>query len=101
MPAVATTPMIRREIGDDRICTLTFDRPDSGANIFDAATLDELNEHLDFVESDTSLRGLIIASAKKSIFVAGADLKTLLQHAQSGDMRAFIAKGQRVFGRLR
>src|SRR5881296_4181673 len=100
MSAVATASMIRREIGDDHICLLTFDRPESGANIFDAATLDELNEHLDFVEHDTSLSGLIIASAKKSIFVAGADLKTLLQQAQSGDMRAFIAKGQRIFGRL-
>ena len=29
--------MIRREIGDDGICVLTFDRPGSGANIFDAA----------------------------------------------------------------
>src|SRR4029453_13020529 len=100
MPAVATGPMIRREIGDDHVCLLLFDRPESGANIFDSATLDELNEHLDFVESDSSLRGLIIASAKKSIFVAGADLKTLLQQAQSGDMRAFIAEGQRVFNRL-
>src|SRR5437879_3704790 len=100
MPAVATGPMIRREIGDDHVCLLTFDRPESGANIFDAATLDELNEHLDFVENDASLRGLIIASAKKSIFVAGADLKTLLQQAQSGEMREFIAKGQRIFNRL-
>jgi 3-hydroxyacyl-CoA dehydrogenase/enoyl-CoA hydratase/3-hydroxybutyryl-CoA epimerase len=100
MPAVATVPMIRREIGDDYVCLLVFDRPESGANIFDAATLDELNEHLDFVENDASLRGLIIASAKKSIFVAGADLKTLLQQARSGDMRAFIAHGQRVLNRL-
>ena len=100
MPAVATGPMIRREIGDDHVCQLVFDRPESGANIFDAATLDELNEHLDSVENDASLRGLIIASAKKSIFVAGADLKTLLQQAQSGDMRAFIAHGQRVLNRL-
>jgi 3-hydroxyacyl-CoA dehydrogenase / enoyl-CoA hydratase / 3-hydroxybutyryl-CoA epimerase len=100
MPAVATGPMIRREIGDDHACLLVFDRPESGANIFDAATLDELNEHLDFVENDASLRGLIIASAKKSIFVAGADLKTLLQQAQSGDMRAFIAHGQQVLSRL-
>ena len=100
MPAVATDPLIRREIDDDHICLLTFDRPESGANIFDAATLDELNEHLDFVENDASLRGLIIASAKKSIFVAGADLKTLLQQAQSGDLRAFIAHGQRVLNRL-
>jgi 3-hydroxyacyl-CoA dehydrogenase / enoyl-CoA hydratase / 3-hydroxybutyryl-CoA epimerase len=100
MPVVATASMIRREIGDDHICVLTFDRPESGANIFDAATLDELNEHLDFIENDASLRGLIIASAKKSIFIAGADLKTLLQQAQSGDMREFIAKGQRIFSRL-
>jgi 3-hydroxyacyl-CoA dehydrogenase / enoyl-CoA hydratase / 3-hydroxybutyryl-CoA epimerase len=100
MPAVATGPLIRREVDDAHVCVLLFDRPESGANIFDEATLDELNEHLDFVENDSSLRGLIIASAKKSIFVAGADLKTLLQQAQSGDMRAFIAEGQRVFNRL-
>src|SRR5213596_139263 len=100
MPAVATAPMIRPEIGEDHICLLTFDRAESGANIFDDATLDELNEHLDFIENDAALRGLIIASAKKSIFIAGADLKTLLQQAQSGEMRAFIAKGQQTFSRL-
>jgi 3-hydroxyacyl-CoA dehydrogenase / enoyl-CoA hydratase / 3-hydroxybutyryl-CoA epimerase len=100
MPAVATAPMIRREIGDDRICVLNFDRPDSGANIFDDATLEELNEHLEFMQNDSSLRGLIIASAKKSIFIAGADLKTLLQQARTGEMRAFIAKGQQIFNRL-
>jgi 3-hydroxyacyl-CoA dehydrogenase/enoyl-CoA hydratase/3-hydroxybutyryl-CoA epimerase len=92
--------MIQSEIGDDHICVLTFDRPDSGANIFDAATLDDLNEHLDAVEKDASLRGLIIASAKKSIFVAGADLKTLLQAAEAGEMRGFIERGQQVFNRL-
>ncbi len=100
MPAVSNLPMIQREIGDDHICVLTFDRPDSGANIFDAATLEELNEHLDAVEKDASLRGLIIASAKKSIFVAGADLKTLLQAAKTGEMRGFIERGQQVFNRL-
>jgi len=92
--------MIRRETGDDQICVLTFDRPNSGANIFDATTLDELSEHLDAVEKDPSLRGLIIASAKKSIFVAGADLKTLLEAAKTGEMRGFIERGQQVFNRL-
>jgi 3-hydroxyacyl-CoA dehydrogenase/enoyl-CoA hydratase/3-hydroxybutyryl-CoA epimerase len=92
--------MIQREIGDDHVCVLTFDRPESGANIFDAATLEELNEHLDALEKDASLRGLIIASAKKSIFVAGADLKTLLQAAKTGEMHRFIERGQQVFNRL-
>src|SRR3954466_12333696 len=100
MPTIATAPLIRRDTGDDHVCVLTFDRPDSGANIFDAATLDDLDEHLDVVEKDASLRGLIIASAKKSIFVAGADLKTLLQAAKTDEMRGFIERGQRVFNRL-
>ena len=100
MPAVATAPIIRRETGNDRVCTLTFDRPDSGANIFDAATMSELSEHVDAIERDNSLRGLIITSAKKSIFIAGADLKTLLKQAQTGEMRRFIDQGQQVFNRL-
>src|SRR5262249_3853893 len=41
-----------------------------------------------------------VASAKKSIFVAGADLKTLLQAAKTGEMREFIDRGQHVFNRL-
>src|SRR6058998_2536491 len=100
MPAVATRSMIRREIGDDRVCLLTFDRPESGANIFDAATMSELSEHVDVIEGDQSVRGLIIASAKKSIFIAGADLKTLLKQAQSGEMRDFIGRGQRILNRI-
>lgn len=99
MAATLTEAMIRREI-DDGICVLMFDRPESGANIFDAATVRDLDEQLNFIESDSSLRGVIIASAKKSIFIAGADLKTLLHQAQSGEMRSFIAEGQRVFNRL-
>ena len=100
MPATLSSAMIRREIGDDHICLLTFDRPESGANIFDVDTLNELNEHVDFVENDASLRGLIITSAKKSIFIAGADLKTLLKQAQTGEMRDFIADGQRILNRI-
>src|SRR2546421_2540908 len=100
MPAVATRSMIQREIGDDRVCVLTFDRPESGANVFDVATMSELSEHVDVIERDESLRGLIVTSAKKSIFIAGADLKTLLKQAQTGELRDFIAQGQRVFNRI-
>src|SRR5439155_16995410 len=99
MSVTATAPMIQRQI-DDGICLLTFDRPESGANIFDAATLADLDQQLDFIEQQDSLEGVAIASGKKSIFIAGADLKTLLHHAQTGEMRAFIAEGQRIFNRL-
>jgi 3-hydroxyacyl-CoA dehydrogenase/enoyl-CoA hydratase/3-hydroxybutyryl-CoA epimerase len=92
--------MIRREIGDDGICILTFDRPESGANIFDVATMQDLREHVDAIENDSSIKGVIVTSAKKSIFIAGADLKTLLKQAQTGELRGFIAEGQKVFNRF-
>jgi 3-hydroxyacyl-CoA dehydrogenase/enoyl-CoA hydratase/3-hydroxybutyryl-CoA epimerase len=91
--------MIQREI-EHGICLLAFDRPESGANIFDAATLSDLDQQLDFIEEEDSLEGVVILSAKKSIFIAGADLKTLLRQAQNGEMGAFIAEGQRIFNRL-
>jgi 3-hydroxyacyl-CoA dehydrogenase/enoyl-CoA hydratase/3-hydroxybutyryl-CoA epimerase len=100
MTATADGPMIRREIGQDGICILTFDRPESGANIFDAATMDDLRGHVDALEKEPALKGVIVVSAKKSIFIAGADLKTLLKQAQTGEMRGFIAEGQKVFNRL-
>ena len=92
--------MIRREMADDGICILSFDRPNSGANIFDVAAMDSLREQLDDIENDSSITGVIVTSAKKSIFVGGADLQTLLRQAQTGELRAFIAEGQRVFNRL-
>src|SRR5207237_1654403 len=99
MSVTATASMIQREI-DHGICLLTFDRPESGANIFDAATLRDLGQQLDFIEEEDSLEGVVILSAKKSIFIAGADLKTLLHQAQNGEMGGFIAEGKRNFNRL-
>src|SRR5436309_6598900 len=100
MPAVATRSLIQREIDTDRVCVLTFDRPESGANIFDPATMADPGQQLDAIEQDDALEGVVIVSAKKSIFVAGADLKTLLKQAQTGELRAFIAEGQRIFNRI-
>lgn len=99
MSVIAAASMIQRKI-EDGICLLFFDRPESGANIFDATTLSDLDQQLDAIEHDESLEGVVILSGKRSIFIAGADLKTLLRQAQNGEMGAFIAEGQRIFNRL-
>ena len=41
------------------------------------ATLEELNTHLEALERDASLRGVVLTSAKPAIFIAGADLHSL------------------------
>ena len=85
--ATAGVPNIRREITAEQICILTFDRPGSSANIFDRATLNELNEHLDFVAAHPELVGLVLGSAKKSIFIAGADLHSISAETDPARLR--------------
>jgi len=107
MKAMASQPgrNIQRSVTADGICVLKFDRPDSSANVFDRAVLAELNAHLDFVAAHDSiaassqLRGLILTSAKNSIFIAGADLHALAD-LPAHELRGLIELGQSVFSRL-
>ena len=91
---------IQREVSDAGIAILTFDRPDSTANLFDQRTLDELNENLDFLESEKSLRGLILRTAKPKIFIAGADLHTFTQEISAERIAVVIERGQKTFDRI-
>jgi 3-hydroxyacyl-CoA dehydrogenase/enoyl-CoA hydratase/3-hydroxybutyryl-CoA epimerase len=88
---------IHSELLESGIRVLTFDRPDSAANIFDAATLMELNEKLEAVEQGGA--GVVFISAKPSIFIAGADLDAL-ETLAGDELRQFIELGQTVFNRI-
>ena len=98
MPAV--TQHIKREIAEDGIALLTFDRPESTANIFDQQTFDELNNQLNFLETEKSLRGLIIRSAKPKIYIAGADLKGFTADLNAERIASLIEEGQKTFDRI-
>ncbi|RMF76837.1 MAG: fatty oxidation complex subunit alpha [Acidobacteria bacterium] len=90
---------IRTERGDDGVIVVVFDKPDSSANTFDRRTLEELDTVLAGIEQDASCRGVVFASAKETIFVAGADLVELSRLDPDG-IRAIGAFGQRVFQRV-
>lgn len=92
---------IYRTIRDDGICLLTLDRAGSSANVFDPATLEELRGELDFIESQSgTLKGMILASAKRSIFIAGLDLKAIGENASADQIREIIELGQTQFNRI-
>lgn len=88
------------EVRGPGIAFLTFDRPGSAANIFDQATFDELNGFLDQVENDSSVRGLVLATAKPKIFIAGADLTGFTKNPSAENLAATIDLGQRTFDRI-
>ena len=57
------------------LALLTLDMPGKGANVLSSSVLDELERHLDALQSRDDLAGLIIISGKPGIFIAGADLR--------------------------
>ncbi len=91
---------ITRTTSPEGTCVLTFDRPNSAANVFDRATLEELESLLAAIESDPAVRGVIIASAKPKIFIAGADLNTFAQDADERALHDMVNFGHRIFTRL-
>ncbi|MCW1921648.1 3-hydroxyacyl-CoA dehydrogenase NAD-binding domain-containing protein [Luteolibacter arcticus] len=78
---------------------LTFDREGSSANLFDRPALVELNDKLDALSAHPELTGLILRSAKPSIFIAGADLN-VLSSLQGDELRDLIELGQATFQKL-
>lgn len=84
---------------DGNRAVLTFDRAESSANIFDLATLRELDACLAELAAHPPQGGLVIHSAKPSIFIAGADLKAL-SSAQGDELEELIQLGQSIFNRL-
>ena len=90
---------IHREILRDKTCLWTFDSPGKKANVLGADLLAELDSELSWLENEPSITGLLIQSAKPSIFLAGADLKALSE-ATEEEFPALIRNGQQLFNRL-
>jgi enoyl-CoA hydratase/carnithine racemase len=86
----------------DSVAVLTFDQPGSRANILTAELWAEFESVLDSLANRTDLNGLVLASAKPGIFIAGADLKLLANAPGPNDpaVRAFIEQGLRTLEKL-
>lgn len=61
----------------DQWFELLFDQPDSTANILNQAVLEEFSSLLDDLEKRNDIKGLVFTSAKKTIFIAGADVNLI------------------------
>lgn len=90
---------IQFTLGPDGIAVLTFDRPNSSANVFDVPTLNELDTYLALLEVRSEVKGVLLVSAKPKIFIAGADLNSFAG-ATPDQLASIVDLGHRVFTRL-
>jgi enoyl-CoA hydratase len=88
-------------IRPDSVAVLTLDQQGSKANVLTLELWTELEAALDSL-AHTNLAGLVLASAKPDIFIAGADLKLLANAAGPNDpaVKTFIERGLRILAKL-
>lgn len=84
------------------VATLTFDAPNTSANVLSRSVLEELSAHLHDLEKRNDATGLVICSGKPGMFIAGADLREFSQSL--GLPREQVVElcrfGQTLFSRL-
>ncbi|MBR0567932.1 enoyl-CoA hydratase/isomerase family protein [Azoarcus sp. L1K30] len=88
---------LRREA--DGLAWLALDKAGSTTNSLSAAVMDELGSVLDALDAEPPA-ALVIASAKASGFIAGADIEEFSTLTSAADARALVARGWLLFERL-
>ena len=79
------------------ICTFRLEQPGRPVVVLDEALIRRLDATLDALPRGCT--GLVLASASERVFVAGADLKTIVE-LDDDSLDRYLAYGQKVFGRL-
>lgn len=83
---------------EDGIGILTINR-ESALNALNEPVIHELNEFLNHVDADKSLKVLVITGAGPKAFVAGADIKSMQGFTEAQALEMTI-RGQKVFQRI-
>ncbi len=97
-----SAPSVRADLRPDRVAVLTIDQPGAKVNVLTEQLWADLEAAVDGLAAVTDLAGVVVASGKPGVFVAGADLKLLGDAPGPNDpaVRAFIDQGLRVLGKL-
>ncbi|MAU41173.1 MAG: 3-hydroxyacyl-CoA dehydrogenase [Kordiimonas sp.] len=72
----------RQDIDADGLMTLILDIPGKSMNVLNQQALDELDQIIQFITTEQSVRGVVLTAEKESGFAAGADLNMLLTLGQ-------------------
>ena len=91
---------LRVETDDQNVMTVWLDHADRSVNTFTPQVLDELADVVERIPaSDGAPVGVIFASAKANVFVAGADLFEM-RGMNPEQTLAFLEQGQKVFDQI-
>jgi 3-hydroxyacyl-CoA dehydrogenase/enoyl-CoA hydratase/3-hydroxybutyryl-CoA epimerase len=78
------------------VATLTFDFPGERINKLDSVALLELKGHIDSLAKNNAVKLLVFRSAKKDIFIAGADINEIKDQINEEQAYKEIRTGQLI-----
>lgn len=82
------------------VAVVRLDDKAAKVNTISSKMTAEMAAMLDTVESDPSIKSVVLISAKPGVFIAGADIAELRACATEDEMRAMSAAGQSFMNRL-
>lgn len=85
---------------DGKIATLMFDMKDSNVNVLSSPVMDELEILLDELKESKDIDVLLFKSAKKGIFIAGADISEIESLKDEKEAYEIVRKGQIILSKI-
>ena len=102
MTAVETPARTSQAFRIDRegdLAVIWFDLPGEKVNKFSSAVMMEFATVVDAMEKSADIRRIVLASAKPSIFIAGADVSEFSKATSPEQAKEYTRFGQQVFHR--
>ncbi len=87
-------------LSDEGIASIVFDLPEEKVNKLSMAVMEALDAALADLEKEERLKGVVVSSAKKDIFIAGADIAEIEGITDPAKGRELALRGQEILGRL-
>jgi len=84
----------------DGVATLTWDAPGKSMNVFTDQTMGELDQTIDKIAADPSIKGCIIVSGKPDSFSGGADIRMLaglVERSKENESKLGADEATRIF----
>jgi len=90
----------RLETDSENILWVYFDKENVSVNTIDRNIMEEFSSIVDTLTIGTSHKGVVIASAKKTGFIAGADISQFTQFKDIAEATSVLTLGQTILSRL-
>ena len=97
---MTTTTNLEFSVDKNGVANIVFDLPGEKVNKLSGEVLHELSKAINVVDGNKAVRVLLISSAKKNIFIAGADIEEIKSINGLDDARKKVFLGQDIISKI-